>query len=79
MLKQLGAGIMFALGALAATPPITDEGLRMEALAAVFPGAMITVAVDRVLDLTRHSSDSHRTLLFPDVLAKEKIYRVTSA
>jgi hypothetical protein len=79
MVKQLGAGIVFALAALAATPPITEENLRMEALVAVFPGAMITVAVDRTLDLTRRSSDSHRTLSFPDAFAKEKIYRVTSA
>jgi hypothetical protein len=44
MVKQLGAGILVALGALAATPPIIDESLRREALLAVFPGAMITVA-----------------------------------
>ncbi len=83
MLRRLGAGILVALGAgiaLAATiPPVTDEPLRMEALTAVFPGAMITLAVDRALDLTRHSSDSHRAVVFPDAFAKEKIYRVTSA
>jgi len=79
MVKQLGAGILVALGALAATPPIIDESLRREALLAVFPGAMITVAVDRTLDLTHRSLEVSRTVVFPDALAREKIYRVTSA
>lgn len=66
-------------GAATSPPPITDESLRMEALAAVFPGAMITIAVDRALDLTHRSLEVSRTVIFPDALAKEKIYRVTSA
>ncbi len=68
-----------ALPIFAATQPIADEQLRVDTLAQLFPGSMVTTAVDRDLDLSRRLGDAKHYVSYPDAFAKERIYRVTGA
>jgi hypothetical protein len=79
MVSRLAAGIACTFCATAATLPVTDEAIRLQTLAAIFPGTMVTVAVDRAIDSSHRSADPRRLVTFPDALAKEKVYRVTGA
>src|SRR5260370_26207336 len=63
----------------AATMPMTDEAIRLQALAGILPGRMVSVEVDREIDSSHRSADPRRLVAFPDALAKEKVYRVTGA
>jgi len=66
---------ILALLMFAATDPITDEALRLEALRAVFPGMpVVAVPGKRVRARER---DWKSVVPFPDAMAGESVYRVT--
>src|SRR5260370_30199405 len=82
MVGRVIAGIACAFChcyAAAAALPVTDEAIRLQTLAAILPGTMVTVAVDRAIDSSHRSADARRLVAFPDALTKEKVYRVTGA
>ncbi len=62
--------------AIADTPPIVDENLRMSALQAIFPGMQITLVPGKRSDDSRPIRRSPYELDSPDALAKENVYRV---
>src|SRR4051812_1079163 len=69
---------LLASSAVAGTEPVTDEVLRTQALAAVFPGMQVAVVAGKAIDATwRPKNLSKNALTFPDVLALEKVYRVS--
>lgn len=73
------AFLLFAAVALADIPPIPDEGLRMTALQAIFPGMRISVAAGKHIDDSWPDIPKPRGLDAPDALAGENVYRVTGA
>jgi len=58
--------------------PIADEGLRGEILAAVFPGAKVSVQEEKVLNDSYWNGPKGAEILYPDVLKTEKVYRVVA-
>jgi hypothetical protein len=62
--------------AIADTPPIADENLRMSALRAIFPGMQISLVPGKRIDDSWPTKQEPRELYGPDALAKEKVYRV---
>jgi hypothetical protein len=71
---RLFLSLAAAAGSLHAALPIADEALRLQALAAVFPGMAIS-ASQRRIDLT-YTLQARTRIRFPDALAPEAIYSV---
>lgn len=67
---------LFAAVALADIPPLPDEGLRMNALAAIFPGMQIALAPGKHIDDSWPDRPQAHLLNAPDALATENVYRV---
>jgi hypothetical protein len=63
---------ILALLMFAATDPITDEALRLEALRAVFPGMPVVAVAGKRIKVPKVNRETD-----PDALAGEQIYRVT--
>jgi len=66
------AVVLIAAGVVWGEEPIRDEGLRRETLAAVWPGAKVSVVEGKRID------DSYAFLdhQFPDAMKDERVYRV---
>ncbi len=74
---MVGFALFFVAAlAMADTPPITDENLRMSALHAIFPGMQISVVPGRRIDNPTPKKAGPYELDSPDALAKENVYRV---
>jgi hypothetical protein len=68
--------ILLASCAMAQTPPIADEALRMTTLRAIFPGMQISLVPGKRIDDSSPQNTSAYELGFVDALAKENVYRV---
>jgi hypothetical protein len=70
------AFLLFAALALADTAPTSDEGLRMSALQAIFPGMQISLAAGKRINDSWPDKSTPHELDAPDALARENVYRV---
>jgi hypothetical protein len=70
------AFFLCAAVALADTAPVADEGLRLTALRAIFPGMQIALVQGKRIDDSWPEQPRPAELDAPDALAKENVYRV---
>jgi len=68
---------LLAAAALADTPPIADETLRLAALHAIFPGMLVVPAPDVHIDDSWQGKPNELSAI--DAFGKETVYRVTGA
>jgi hypothetical protein len=57
--------------------PVSDEGLRLAALRAIFPGMLVSLDRNRKIDDSWPEKPKAGELYFPDALAGESVYAVT--
>jgi hypothetical protein len=73
---RLAVFALLATAAMADTPPIADENLRLAALHAIFPGMQIALMQGVRIDDSWPKNPKAGELYFPDALATENVYRV---
>jgi hypothetical protein len=57
--------------------PVSDEGLRLAALRAIFPGMLVSLDRSKRIDDSWPEKPNADELYFPDALASESVYAVT--
>lgn len=57
--------------------PVSDEGLRLAALRAIFPGMLVSLDRSKRIDDSWPEKPNAGELYFPDALAGESVYAVT--
>lgn len=79
MVKPFSWLILLSFQPLALYPaaPIAEEGLRSEVLRAAFPKMAVQLVDGRSINESWRPSDRRREFFFPDVLATDKVYRVS--
>jgi len=73
------AVVLIAAGVVWGKEPIRDEGLRRETLAAVWPGAKVSVVEGKRIDDTFVSKGRQWKIVFPDTFSAETVYHVVGA